>query len=216
MSKVKELLVRNQVKNIVSVYKQAYEHEIEAGMLWYKQANEFAVYLHKKHGVDFVAACGIISAMSPGVTWDRNKIDAEDIIKQLSRGKKVNPYRYATYPNNARKAELIYHKTNDNDVYKILLGKTGYKTASFFMNILGDLTKYVTVDRHAYKAANNIYEGGSVTVTPRMYRDTVSAYIQAAEVLSIEPAQLQAVVWVTYRRLAGLVKQEDENYVEPF
>jgi hypothetical protein len=220
---VKTLLVHNQVRNIISVYRQAFDHEVEAGTRWYKEAREFCEQLADKSNgkVHWTTVAAIVAVLSPGVTWDRNKLDAEDLIlKYLTKGKKVNPYRYATYPVNVSKAEDIYATDPAYEsYYNIIKGKAGFKTASFFTNILGDLS-VVTVDRHAYKVANNIYEGGAVPMHAKRYRDTASAYVKAAEILDIPPAIVQAVTWVTYRRLSGLVKQQEElaeeTYVEPF
>ena len=224
MATIKNLLPRNQVKNIIEVYKKATDTEIDFGMIWYELAKSYCNNMTITYQAPLWKIAGVVAALSPGVDWDRNKMDARDLIyRYLRKGTKPNPYRYGTYPANVRKAVKIWDAESEEHVAKILLGKSGWKTHAFFRNIIGDLS-VVTVDRHAYKVANNIYEGGAVPMHSKRYRDTAQAYVDAAaainETLShselIKQAELQAIVWVVYKRLNNHKRGVATNYVEPF
>jgi hypothetical protein len=226
---VKTLLVRNQVKNILNIFNQATDTEITNGQYWYLSAHQFCVglmYAVQKvkgyHDIKEFNIAGIVAALSPGVNWDRNKMDATDLVmRYLVKGKKVNPYRYGTYPANIKKAEAIFKAKTVDEVAKIIMGKSGLKTHAFFHNIMLDMSNHVTVDRHAYKAANNIWEGGAVSMHAKRYKDTEQAYMLAQDTLKdhnepILPAQLQAIVWLVYKRLNNHKTGLDVDYVEPF
>lgn len=202
---------KTQVKHILNVFNKASQSELIDGASWYKEAQIFSEHLNELFKVESpVKIAGIISALSPAVNWERNKVDAQNLLAlYTSTGgneEEILKGKFGTYKNNVRKAiEILNLKhATKKKVGVILRGKTGYKTESFFYNIYDVNSEEVTIDRHAVKVANNVYKGGSVALSEKKYRLSERAYIKASKKVGLKPYQLQAVVWVTYRRLRGL------------
>lgn len=200
--------INTQVKHINKIYNISSINEKINGGNWYKEANEYAEHLNKLFNIDSkVKICGIISALSPACTWERNKIDAHNFLALSKFGNdNILTGNYSTYKNNVRKAIEIFNLENPNKdkIGKILKGKTGLKTESFFYNIYDLDSENVTIDRHAIKVANNFYKGGGVSITEKQYRLCESAYKKVSKKYDLKPHQLQAIVWITYRRLRNL------------
>tara|TARA_R110002020_G_scaffold101665_4_gene239328 strand:+ start:464 stop:1090 length:627 start_codon:yes stop_codon:yes gene_type:complete len=208
---MKHLTQRTQEKHISKLYNMCTDLEKSSGLNWYKDANIFASHLSELFNLDSnIKVCGILSALSPATNWERNKLDAHNFLalasKQASEATILSG-KYGTYKNNVLKAIKIYNleRPTAQKIGAILLGKTGLKTMSFFFNIY-DLnnTDVVTIDRHAIKAANNVYKGGGVSISKRQYEQAENAYIKVSKKLDITPYQLQAVVWCKYRELRNL------------
>lgn len=198
--------IQTQTKHIEALLNGASDTEKIDGGNWYKEANTYAHHLSELFNLDSPCkVAGIISALSPATNWERNKSDAHNFIALALNGDAMSG-KYGTYKNNVRKALEIFNLGNPNkkSVGTILRGKTGYKTESFFYNIYDLDSSEVTIDRHAIKGANNVYEGGSVALTEKRYRDSERAYQKVAKKYNLKPYQVQAIVWVTYRRLRGL------------
>ena len=198
--------IQTQTKHIEALLNGASDTEKIQGGSWYKEANNYAHHLSELFGIDSPCkVAGIISALSPATDWGRNKVDAHNFIA-LAINDDAMSGSYGTYKNNVRKALEIFNleRPTKANVGAILRGKTGYKTESFFYNIYDLDSQEVTIDRHAIKGANNVYEGGSVALTEKRYRDSEKAYQKVAKKYNLKPYQVQAIVWVTYRRLRGL------------
>jgi thermostable 8-oxoguanine DNA glycosylase len=107
-----------------------------------------------------------------------------------------------TYPANKLKA------------FDILDGKldflNGLKTANFARNISG-CQNSVTVDVHIYSVVNGKrFTAKTVGGIPRkVYADISQAFQDTASKLDITPAQLQAIVWQTWRRIHGLTTHSE-------
>jgi len=197
---------QTQVKHIEALFKGASDTEKIEGGNWYKEANTYAHHLSDLFGIDSPCkVAGIISALSPATNWERNKVDAHNFIALALNGDAMSG-NYGTYKNNVWKALEIFNldRATKSNVGTILRGKKGYKTESFFYNIYDLDSQEVTIDRHAIKGANNVYKGGSVSLTEKRYRDSERAYQKVAKKYNLKPYQVQAIVWVTYRRLRGL------------
>jgi len=208
---MKHLTLSTQKKHIEKIYSLCSDLEKSEGLNWYKSANNYAVHLSELFNLDSnIKVCGILSALSPAVNWERNKIDAHNFLALASKqasNKTILSGKFGTYKNNVLKAIEIYNleRPTAQKIGSILLGKTGLKTMSFFFNIY-DLKNIdtVTIDRHAVKVANNVYKGGGISISKKQYHTTQSAYIKVARKLNIKPYQLQAVVWCKYRQLRKL------------
>lgn len=208
---MKHLKEITQKKHIEKIYSMCSDLEKSEGLNWYRSANIYASNLSDLFNLDSnIKVCGIISALSPAVNWERNKIDAHNFLALANKkasNKTILSGKFGTYKNNVLKAIEIYNleRPTAQKIGSILLGKTGLKTMNFFINIY-DLKNInaVTIDRHAVKVANNVYSGGGISISKKQYYTTKGAYIKAAKKLHIKPYQLQAVVWVKYRELMNL------------
>lgn len=163
--------------------------QIDTGMQWYENANKQAQKLSKEHGYPVAVVSGVISALSPSVQWERNLIDAHNILRNEES-------RVSTYPAHKGKALEIMAPWNDEDyIYSILLGNRGRgkKTASFFDNILNyETSTRVTVDRWMYRACG-------LDANVKYYDEIQDAVRMIAVSEGILPHQVQAIVWEVMR-----------------
>jgi len=180
---MKHLTLSTQKKHIEKVYSMCTDLEKSEGLSWYKTANNYAVHLSELFNLDSnIKVCGILSALSPAVNWERNKVDAHNFLALASKqasNKTILSGKFGTYKNNVLKAIEIYNleRPTAKKIGAILLGKTGLKTMSFFFNIY-DLENIntVTIDRHAIKVANNVYKGGGISISKKQYNSNIETY----------------------------------------
>ncbi len=199
-------------RNILSVYIRANEYDRAEGLHWYSNAQDSAQSIADKLGVSLTQSIGVISAMSPGLNWGLNVLQAEELITAYVKGLRGNDLpKLGTYGRrNIVKACRILDGEKPLDV----LG--GDKVRSFYQNILDPQgLDSVTIDRHAKGLAirSNSSRGATAEVdaivTPAEYPYYRKHYIKLAERLGLVPNQLQAICWVTWRRLKGEINQED-------
>ena len=173
--------------NILAVWNRATAEQIAEGMEWYGVAHTLALELSP---ADVHRGAGILAALSPNESWERNVILARRTIAE-------NGLTGGTLGNSVTKANAILAGAEPLSV----MGK-GLKTRSFYVNIadpLDDTT--VTIDRHAYDVALDLKnaENDRLSLTPKRYEAFSVAYRGAARTLGILPSQVQAVTWVAWR-----------------
>jgi hypothetical protein len=185
------VLVREQ--NILTVFNQATADEIQQGKHWYADAHKQGIRLSKTYGISVYAACGIIAAVSPGLRWERNVEVAERIIQ----GRELDGLGVRWYAN-VRKAKLIRNGQKPENILR------GNKVRSFYDNIVQpDRSLCVCIDGHAWAIAHGkrIRLDAVPPIGRRAYNRLSASYAVVAKHLGLRPCQLQAVVWVVWRRL---------------
>jgi len=199
--------MKHDISNILGVYYQATPVDIQEGKVWYNDAFNVCQMLAIKYELNLASVVGVVSALSPNNKWDRNIYDAEQLIRAY-----VCEYEYpkvCTFTTNKDKAVSILECEIDSsdNICNILKGN---KTIAFFRGILtnGDCRE-ITVDGHAF----NIWRGASTSLTEvpaisnKLYREISEAYrlateaINKTEGLEYSTAQIQAITWVTHRRI---------------
>lgn len=173
--------------NVLAVWERATAEQLSAGLEWYGVAHELALELSPN---DVARGAGVIAALSPNESWERNVILARRAFAQdgLTGG---------TLGNSVTKANAILAGAEPLSV----MGK-GLKTRSFYVNIVDPLNdEIVTVDRHAYDVALDLKnaENDRLSLTPKRYDAFSLAYRGAARTLGVLPSQVQAVTWVAWR-----------------
>lgn len=184
--------------------KKIFEASDKSGLNWYNDANEFCTKIAEKYSLPLDRVCGVVSALSPGTNWEQNKKDAVNLIEAFL-GLSDRKFKFTTYGQNVIKAQRILEETTRNPETFFNL-KTGAKTYNFYFNILNPQdANYVTIDRHAYRiATGKEYKA----ITPKQYAEIAEHYKRAAKKLGVSPAQLQAALWVDYR------KKQSINFAE--
>tara|TARA_R110000868_G_scaffold392714_2_gene663500 strand:- start:703 stop:1329 length:627 start_codon:yes stop_codon:yes gene_type:complete len=191
------------VKNILEVYNnQAHTGESN----WYYTANELAISLATKYNVTTLQASGVIAALSPLKSWDENKRIAEGYLKN---GEASHTGAMIT------KADDIVGYNGTMTEEFILVTLNGNKIQNFFLNIaFPGVALGVTIDRHAVSVAVGEVLPDSMlrSITDKQYAFFEDAYRIAANKVGILPHEIQAVVWVKWRKL-----KEAKKYAEvPF
>lgn len=199
---------QSHVENIVKKYREAPSDFLKGGHEWYDKAHDVANTVGRG---DVRKGAGIIAALSPMNSWERNIAEAHELTR-------TGNVASALLPANVDKARRI-HEGEDPD--KVLGGN---KVKSFYQNMSDPSNpEPVTIDRHAHdiaigrpfvgagggKAKSNITTGpsGHVPMTEDLglgsigrYKHFVHAYRHAAGELNIDvPHKVQATTWVTHR-----------------
>jgi len=183
--------------NLKAIWNQSNTSEILGGLSWYTTAHNQCEAISYYYGLPLHTVAAIVSALSPRNKWLRNLKDCEQVIM----------YRYAasvgTFNRNKDKAILIADNPQNNHTDNLNL-LIGLKTQSFCDNLVYPYqSQLVTVDSHAY----NAYKGTAGIIKGISKQDYIlasQAYQTLASKLDIRPSQLQAVIWLTYRRLNGI------------
>jgi hypothetical protein len=205
--------VNLQVKNILAIYKQSTESEKISGLKWYQNVNDICRLMAVKYKLTDVQAVAIVAALSPGTNWNQNVIDANNLCSLLSVYTDIHRITVTTYGPNKLKAGYIYSQKEitEDEAFKVLLGssKRVNKTSSFFLNILHpEQSENVTIDRHALRINLALTEYPDFALTEKRYLLMVNAYQLTAKELEINAIQLQAVVWLTFRRLNNIIRDK--------
>lgn len=172
--------------NILTAFDRASDKDIEDGLTWYESAKAFAQTLTPDNPA---TGAGIIAALSPMTSWPENMRKASMLVDTGS-----------TYglPANIAKAQRILNGESPLDVLK------GLKVRAFYLNIMGvNSHEAVTIDRHAIDVAHGRVMSDaerSPWFGKRKNGELVQAYLNAARPIGITGAQLQAIVWVYWRR----------------
>jgi hypothetical protein len=184
-------------RNITRVFRKATSEQVTTGLDWYAEAHEFALDSAARHGITLAQSAGILAALSPMQSWGANKALAE---RFMAAGGLDAGY----LPDNLAKARRIL--SGEVESADIL---TSNKVGAFFHGILTrGQTDVVCIDRHAWDIAVNVRNTDQTRPglgSKARYGAAVEAYVNAARILTPEvgmplfPAELQAVVWVTWR-----------------
>lgn len=199
-----------KTRYIAGMLQLATQADLAAGIEWYARAERFAQRLSAEYGCTFEQAVGVIAALSPNNRWNRNCTDAEAMAAAWHAGIDPETVKVCTYgANRAKAAAILALEAPTQDGIAAILN--GRKVTAFFLSITGRQDA-VCVDGHAFA----IWLGQRVTTTKtpaiglKLYREIARAYCLVAkrsEALcgeALTPAQVQAVTWVTYRRLHGV------------
>jgi len=202
--------MRANTRHISGMLMLASQADILSGLHWYQRAYDLGVKLiHEYDGLTMGQAIGVIAALSPNNKWERNCIDAEAMIKTWSIGGDYNAIKVCTFnPNKAKAIAILSLDMESVDTEAIPNILSGQKVVAFYKSIMGD-NNAVCVDGHAYAIfiGERIPTTKTPSITPKLFETIQRAYQlvakRSADLCGIEltPTQVQAVTWVTYRRL---------------
>lgn len=174
-------------ENIIACLDRATPAEIEDGITWYPRAHEFARSLDANN---VYRASGVIAALSPRKEWGLN----------MRMAKRTFDTGIASGNTGAmnRVAQSIFDGMPAMDALK------GDKTRQFCTAIAraGD-SDIAVIDRHAYDVAVATIHTDKTrpSITKNVYRRFAEAYYQASIESGFSVAELQAITWVTWKRL---------------
>ena len=191
-------------KNIIAVYNLASVADIEQGQSWYARALEFADRLHLEYNIETSTIVGVIASLSPRNRWERNMQDAESMVKVYANGgnyQDLMKLKVCTFKTGKDKAaRILTDKVTDRAELLAIL--KGPKLCEFFNCILGD-SDDVCIDGHAY----SVWVGDRITLANvpsigvKLRRNIKADYKEAAAILGVQPHIVQAITWVTWKRL---------------
>jgi len=171
------------VATLVAVFEEANKSDVEAGARWYDEAGEIAGQLAYESGYTKEVCASVIAHLSVRKKWAENVLAAHAVLVD---GADDLPGQMAREMNKATKV-----RDGEDD----WLDSLGPKTSRFAMNILGD-RESVTVDVWACRGAGL---DERLIGRPGAYAAVEAAYQAAAVACSVDPATMQATVWVVTR-----------------
>lgn len=179
-------------KNVNDWIDRLQPHHWEQGKTWYKHAHQQCRHLSEDTGTPLENVCGIMSALSPQVSWEVNLTSCEAVV----RDGKIND-GYTGYGINVAKAYQCLMSPPLN-VLK------GPKVLAFYHNILDPNNSLdVTVDTHIGRV---LYD--SLTLTRGQQSSLFNKPINSLAQVTIQkyakkkrviPHVLQASLWVCVR-----------------
>ena len=183
------------------------------GLTWYADANTFAKTLATDYDLTIEKTAGVIAALSASVRWSINQTDAESLCRSYAMGEDTFDVVLHTYGKQCAKAREILDAPKDvmpHTVAKIL-GRRAWKTQAFFWCILdptcekthADPWRQVCIDRHMISAAG--FDSKWTQGASGPYRILAELVIDARKQghMFLNVAQIQAIVWCTYKAVAG-------------
>ena len=196
------------VENILAIYKLATPEEKRDGIVWYADALRDCTRIATDLELPVHIVTGVCAALSPINKWDRNIVNARDLCAAFVNGDGMDSVKVSTYHKMKSKAWSILEAMPDHDGVIAILN--GQKIVSFYNNIMGDDT--CTIDGHA----RNIAYGERVGLTDdktnigvKEYRTLQTDYVSAAKRTrvngrALKAFELQAITWVTWRRIHNI------------
>ena len=197
----------HNAREIVAKFTLATSQEVQLGCDWYPSALKIASRIANKYGLRTEVVAGVIAALSPNNRWERNIVDAEAIIKCWAAGgtrTDILNVKVCTY--GKMKAKAVDILTRDIPIVEILNGK---KIIEFFNCITNPALNDVCIDGHAY----SVWFGQRLTmkevpaIGKKLRHQIKTDYCDATAFINEEldtaytPADIQAITWVTHKRI---------------
>ena len=194
---------RNQ-KHIQALLDLASVAEQAEGLSWYQRANLAAVRLADQYEIAIDTAAGVIAALSPRNKWDRNLIDAENLIAAYKAAGEegTEEVKVCTFGANKKKAVEILIWAAQGDIVKEFL--SGPKLIEFFSCIIGE--DDVCIDGHAYSIwfGDRIRLADVPSIGKKLRAEIKKDYLAVAKKNNLTGYEVQAITWVAHRRLHGV------------
>jgi len=191
----------NAISNrLLHLYHQALPVEKAQGGEWYFRTHAICHALAREAGVSTDTACGVFAALSPSNRLLSNIRDTRKVLAAARDDRAADSFKVSTFHNNKVKA-LMIARTGDPLAYL-----RGPKVTAFFHNISNPSSpEFVTVDGHMVNAVNNVNRGvrQADELLTGDYGRIADAVKHAAYLSDVLPNQLQAVVWLVWKRLTA-------------
>lgn len=172
---------------IENLLDRATKQNITDGKLWYKRLNRYLRDISMQYNIPQWKVGAIMSILSPRVSF---KINLEDTITLIKHGNKAK----LKSPIFIKKALLALNAKSYDEVRALFNEKTGPKTLAFFDNLVNPKSDKVTIDVHMIRALN--IQG---SLTSKKYKHAENIIREYASKVSLQPMQLQAILWTVQR-----------------
>lgn len=177
-------------ENILRWFDQRSPHDHSEGCGWYPYALQQCQELATRSQIEIERVVYATAALSPMLKWETNIAATAAVIDGRTSFKGV-------FTSNIEKALHILH---DAENWQQWL--SGNKVTSFAANILGD-PSIVTIDTWAWRVWQNAELRQRPPALNKIYFEIAADYREAAAIVKLQARQIQAVTWLTIRRLAN-------------
>jgi len=179
---------------------EATAHEIATGGAAYSKYQRLAASIAAKTGHTPRIGAAVFAALSPNNDYHGNLRDTHTLLSAAKAGLAVDGFTVSTYGQNKRKAWRIAH---GEDPLDLIVAK---KTRNFFLNVDDPSNPVpVTVDGHMYNVWRSKRENlVGLRWRIKHYDEIADGIRQVAAECGFVPCQLQAILWITWRRIHGI------------
>lgn len=207
--------LRKITNNLHRYIDLATPQDIEEGLNWYPEANEFCRVLANKHGLTLQQVAGITAAMSPQTSWGVNK---EFVKSFLDSGGKAK----VTTHERVTKAKKMLKTTDYEEIMSLLSVRENgaLKTRAFYDSICRPTeTDLVVIDRHQIAAslqrpdATYALDANMAQITPVQYNFLSECTREVARSLGYSYSATQAILWLSYRKCRNLFTHKPDTFV---
>lgn len=173
------------------VFSQANDYEYNEGLRWYQEANLYLQEISNHFNLPISLTCALCACLSPNASWNQNVKDTYTLIRFKAAGR----FKVTTYFRNKQKAKQIF-KTKDTSLL------SGRKVLPFFDNLLRPQeSTEVTIDTHIVRCSVN-NSNLEVSYIPPTHWNCIKETIEGiAKENNLLPLQVQAILWITWKRL---------------
>ena len=178
---------RHGVKRLRALWAEATPEDVDAGMNWYPNMNEWCIRLSVIHGVSVEQVAALAAIYSPRKQWD---------VARAMTERMLDGDPPPTFGRDMAKAERIMAGEDP------MMVVSGNKVTSFCHNLLLHL-KWITIDTHAFEQVTGLdyNNNGNHHLLERVgiYKTYSACFTTVAREVGLEGASLQAVLWVSTR-----------------
>lgn len=207
--------LRKITNNLHRYIELATEQDIEEGLNWYPEANEFCRVLANKHGLTMQQVAGITSAMSPQCSWSVNRQLVNSFLDSGGKAKVTTHER-------VNKAKKMLKTTDYEEIMSLLSVRENgaLKTRAFYDSICRPTeTDLVVIDRHQIAAslqrpdATHALDANMAQITPVQYNFLSECTREVARSLGWTYSATQALIWISYRKCRNLFAHKPDTFV---
>jgi hypothetical protein len=182
-------LTKNQLskvsKNLDHYFNLASSQDIENGLSWYKDANQFCIEQSKLFDLSPFVVASVVSALSPRNKWNTNLKDAITVLSAVKNNISPENIKVSTFHTNKFKAFALVKGLKE-------ISNESRKTYAFVCNVGNlDYTR-VTVDVWHLRACFNQTCG---SVGKLAYDQLERLTISKAKKLGLKGFEYQAIIW---------------------
>lgn len=188
---------------IVALVQQATREEHAAGMVWYPAFGSAIAEYGALHGLAREQSLALFAALSPLASIQRN-------WDNFKRCCETHTTIRCVCLTNRQRRKVATFLAGQSSVEAVTAGD---KVSAFYANLAGNLDR-VTIDRHAMAVCLG-YAPPRPRISHTEYRTLTLAYQAAAKLLDIQPAQVQAIAWIVWRRLKGIKDEGGLSLIRP-
>lgn len=183
------------VRNLTNLYNKTRAWEQEEAKYYYSGLQQ-RLESCADFDVPMTKVAALFAVLSPNNDEDGNYRDVSNALAAFQANDWHN-FKPSTYLSNKLQALRILQGEPVESVIR------GPKTWNFYNNILNPQDpQYVTIDGHMVNAWNNKrVRLTSAGITKREYELIASGVRHLAETLSLVPSELQAVLWLAWKRI---------------
>jgi len=182
-------LTKNQLskvsKNLDHYFNLASSQDIENGLNWYKDANQFCIEQSKLFNLSPFVVASVVSALSPRNKWNTNLKDAITVLSAVKNNISPENIKVSTFHTNKFKAFALVKGLKE-------ISNESRKTYAFVCNVGNlDYTR-ITVDVWHLRACFNQTCG---SVGKLAYDQLERLTISKAKKLGLKGFEYQAIIW---------------------